>query len=69
MKYPIPSYLLTTLLLCLFFSGIAIAPAAAAPVLHDKAKRPAVASQKQVKNRFRNRFRNKAPSKKVSLKG
>lgn len=48
MKHSIPSFLLTTLLLCLFLSGIAIAPAAAAPVLRDKAKRPAVASQKQV---------------------
>jgi len=51
MKYSIPSFLLTTLLLCLFFSGIAIAPAAAAPVLRDKAKRPAVASQKQVQKK------------------
>jgi len=48
MKYSIPSFLLTTLLLCLFFSGITVAPAAAVPVLRDKVKRPAVAGQKQV---------------------
>jgi len=69
MKYPIPSYLLTTLLLCLFFSGIAIAPAAAAPVLHDKAKRPAVASQKQVKKQVQKQVQKQSAIKKSVAQG
>lgn len=47
MKHSTPSFLLTVLLLCLFFTGMSVTPATAVPVLSDQAKRLVTTGQKK----------------------
>jgi D-alanyl-D-alanine carboxypeptidase (penicillin-binding protein 5/6) len=48
MKHSTASSLLTSLLLCLFFTTISVTPATAVTALRDQAKKPAAAGQKKV---------------------